>query len=101
MKIKINDSRSELARKSDKLIIIGTILKVVFPGTGIGTLVSTNGWLYAIMDAVENPEIYRETMASAGFIVPKNTKLTEDEAAMKVVEFLNKAKMSSIDEEES
>ncbi len=94
MKIKVNDTRSELAKKSDKLIIIGTILKVVFPGTGIGSLVSANGWLYAIMDATENSDAYRETMLRAGFI-PKNAKLTEEEAAKKVVEFLNKTKGES------
>lgn len=101
MKIKINDSRSELAKKSDKLIITGTILKILLPGTGIGSLLSANGWLCAIMDAVEHPNIYTEMMVSAGVMVPKSVKLTEDEAAMKVVEFLNRTKTTSIDEEES
>ena len=100
MKIKINDTRSELAKKSDKLIITGTILKILLPGTGIGSLLSANGWLCAIMDAVEHPDIYTEMMVSAG-VIPKDAKLTENEAAMKVVEFLNRTKTTSIDEEES
>lgn len=77
MKINVNDKRRELAKRSDKFIITGTILKIILPGTGIGSAFCAYGWTCAIADAANNPDDYKVMInnnpAYKDFIEPNDT----------------------------
>ena len=93
MKINVNDKRSELAKRSDKFIITGTILKILLPGTGIGSAVCAFGWTCAIADAANNPDGYKaiinDNPAYKEFVDQNNkTNVSVDDLS----EYINKMK---------
>lgn len=92
MKIKVNDVRSKMAKRSDKFIIAGTVLKVLLPGTGIGSAISAYGWSCAVADAANNPEAYLPLLMNNQAYEPwmSDDKASVEELAKKTVEFLNK-----------
>ena len=51
-------AQTELNKKASKALIWGTLLKVLLPGTGIGSLVCTASWVMAADDIYHNPENY-------------------------------------------
>ena len=56
--MKTTIKQTALLKKANKALVWGTVLKILLPGTGIGTLVSTTGWVMAMDDVYHNPEAY-------------------------------------------
>lgn len=50
--------QSKLLRKANKMLVWGTMLKILLPGTGIGSLLSTSAWVLVADDVYHNPENY-------------------------------------------
>lgn len=57
---KKNTKMSELGKKANRDLVLGTVLKILLPGTGIGSIISAKAWAEAMVDVYHHPELYPE-----------------------------------------
>ena len=64
MKQNVNKSQSKLLKKANKHLVWGTILKIVFPGTGIGEVLTTTAWIEAMADTYWHRDYWNELLGN-------------------------------------
>lgn len=76
--MKKNNQMTELGRTANRDLVLGFVLKILLPGTGIGTIVSTKAWVEAMADAYHHPENYpqldTDTYRRLAGVTPKHTE---------------------------
>ena len=83
---------TELGRTANRDLVLGFVLKILLPGTGIGTIVSTKAWVEAMADAYHHPENYpqlnTDTYRRLAGVTPNNT----EELDKKIERFVDETK---------
>lgn len=54
--------KNSFVEKSNKYLILGTVFKILLPGTGIGSVITAYGWANGLADVYSNPENWKKTM---------------------------------------
>ena len=94
--MKKNNQMTALGKKANKNLIWGTILKVMLPGTGIGTLVSTVAWIEAIADVHYHPENYpvldSDSYRRLAGVMPKDLEASQKKLDEEVNKFVDSVK---------
>ena len=62
MKNNNKNKQSDLSKLANKLLKAGIITKILLPGTGIGSLLTTMAWSATVSDCYYNPEDYKEVI---------------------------------------
>lgn len=62
-----NIKQTALSKKANKHLVVGTALKVLLPGTGIGSLVTTAAWVEALVDCYFHPENYKDSIDTESY----------------------------------
>lgn len=90
--MKKNNQMTELGRTANRDLVLGFVLKILLPGTGIGTIVSTKAWVEAMADAYHHPENYpqlnTDTYRRLAGVTPNNT----EELDKKIERFVDETK---------
>lgn len=94
--MKKNIQMTALGKKANKNLIWGTVLKILLPGTGIGTLVSTVAWTEAMVDAHYHPENYPvlddNTYRRLAGVLPKELEVSQKELDEEINKFVESVK---------
>lgn len=64
--------KNVLVSRSNKGLVLGTILKILLPGTGIGSMVTAYGWANAFAHLYLEPEAYSESIETFIATDPKS-----------------------------
>lgn len=100
MKNNNKNKQSDLNKLANKLLKAGIITRILLPGTGIGTLLTTMAWTATVSDCYYNPEYYKEAVDGMENIKKLAGKSDLDEELNKFVERA-KAKIDQINEDEN